>query len=281
MGDRQRIAERIDPFGNLSTRQDSLMKHFAVARLAAVLSLGIAVSACTTSSGGGASATDTAAARSAAADSSTTASTASTAAADTSAWRPLIDPSMSAWRGYKEANMPKGWTITDGVLSKVVSTNDIITKDQFENFELAFDWKIHSGGNAGVFYRGTEDFEKIYLTAPEYQLLDDAKHPDGKSRLTSAGASYALYPAPAGVVKPADQWNSTRIVARGPHVEHWLNGQKLLEYEFGSPDWEKKLKASKFATAPKYGRITRGHIGIQGDHEGELAIRDMKIRVLP
>jgi hypothetical protein len=269
---RDSSAERIDPFGNLSTRQDSLMKHIAVTRLSAVLSLGIALGACAkTSAGSDSAAVDTAAAH-------TVATAPDTGAGE---WRPLIDSTMSAWRGYKEAQMPKGWKVADGVLSKVVSTNDIVTKDEFENFELTFDWKVHPGGNAGVFYRGNEEFQKIYQTAPEYQLLDDAKHPDGKSRLTSAGADYALYPAPAGVVKPADQWNSSRIVARGPHVEHWLNGQKLLEYEVGSPDWEAKLKASKFATAPKYGRLTRGHIGIQGDHEGELAIRDMKIRVLP
>jgi hypothetical protein len=177
--------------------------------------------------------------------------------------------------------MPAEWKVENGMLSKVKSTNDIVTRDQYENFELEWEWKIHEGGNAGVFYRGTEEFEKIYFTAPEYQLLDDANAPDGKSRLTSAAANYALYPAPAGVVKAADQWNSSRIVARGPRVEHWLNGQKVVEYETGSPDWEAKVKASKFATWPKYGRITKGHIGIQGDHAGELAIRNMRIRALP
>jgi len=196
-------------------------------------------------------------------------------------WRNLIEPSMSAWRGYKEEGMPKGWTVTDGVLSKTVGTNDIITKDQFQNFELTFDWKLHEGGNAGVFYRGNEEFQKIYFTGPEYQLLDDAHHPDGKSRLTSAGADYALYPVAVGIVKPAEQWNSSRIIVNGKHVEHWLNGQQVVVYEFGSPDWEKRLKASKFATAPKYGRLDKGHIGIQGDHAGTLSIRDMKIRVLP
>jgi hypothetical protein len=202
-------------------------------------------------------------------------------AAAPSEWRNLIEPSMSAWRGYKEKGMPKGWTVKDGVLSKSVSTNDLVTKDEFQNFELTFDWKLHEGGNAGVFYRGNEEFDKIYFTGPEYQLLDDARHPDGKNRLTSAGSAYALYPVPAGIVKPAEQWNSSRIVVNGKHVEHWLNGQKVVEYEFGSPDWETRLKASKFATAPKYGRLDKGHIGIQGDHAGTLSIRDMKIRVLP
>src|SRR5512133_1057362 len=231
------------------------MKHLAVTRLTVVMSLGLALAACSSASRGQATTTS-----------------------DTSGWRALIDPTMSAWRGYKEQTVPAAWKVADGVLSKEVSTNDIITRDEFQNFELAFDWKVRPGGNAGVFYRGSEDGEKIYFTGPEYQLLDDARHPDGKSRLTAAGADYALYPSPAGIVKPADQWNSSRILVRGNHVEHWLNGQKVVEYEFGSPDWEKRLKASKFATAPKYGRLARGHIGIQGDHEGPLAIRDMRIR---
>ena len=204
-------------------------------------------------------------------------------AADSSSahWRPLIDPNLSAWRGYKQTTVPAGWTVKNGVLSKEKSVTDLVSKDEFENFELAFDWKLHPGGNAGVFYRGNEEEAAIYFTGPEYQLLDDARHPDGKSRLTSAGADYALYPSPAGIVKPADHWNSSRIVVRGNHVEHWLNGKKLLQYELGSPDWEARLKASKFATSPKYGRLKRGHIGIQGDHEGPLSVRNMRIRVLP
>ena len=247
-----------------------MMQHtyFAVATLAASVAL-LGCSTSSSSSGSTIGATTAA-----------TPSASTPAGAAQGEWHPLIDPTMSAWRGYREAKMPAPWKVTDGVLSKVESTNDIVTRDEFGDFELEFEWKLHPGGNAGVFYRGSEEFEKIYFSAPEYQLLDDAGHADGKSRLTSAGADYALYPAPAGVVKPADQWNSSRIVARGAHVEHWLNGQKLLEYESGSPDWEAKVKASKFATWPKYGRSMRGHIGIQGDHEGELAIRNMRIRTL-
>jgi hypothetical protein len=153
-----------------------------------------------------------------------------------------------------------------------------MTRDQFGNFQLAFDWKLSPGGNAGVFYRGTEEYDKIYWSAPEYQLLDDAGHPDGQSRLTSAGADYGLYPSPAGVVKPAEQWNSTLIVADGNRIQHWLNGQKLLEYEVGGPDWEAKYKASKFVTYPNYGRAKQGYIAIQGDHDGTLSIRNIRIR---
>ena len=140
--------------------------------------------------------------------------------------------------------------------------------------------RIGSGGNAGIFYRGTEEYEHVYWSAPEYQLLDDAKAPDGKNRLTSVGAAYGLYPSPAGIEKPADQWNTTRIVARGNHVEHWLNGTKLLEYELGSPDWQAKVKASKFAVWPNYGKSARGLIAIQGDHDGALSLRNIRIRPL-
>jgi hypothetical protein len=216
--------------------------------------------------------------------SSSTAITNSTLTADQRAagWRPLFDgTNTDAWRGYKEAAFPAGWNIVDGTLTKTGSVGDLLTKEKFGNFELAFDWKLAPGGNAGVFYRGTEEYDHIYWSAPEYQLLDDARHPDGKSRLTSAGADYAVYPSPAGVVKPADEWNSSLIVAKGDTVQHWLNGQKLLEYVIGSPDWLAKVKASKFAAYPNYGLARTGYIGIQGDHDGSLSIRNVRIRVLP
>lgn len=212
---------------------------------------------------------------------SSTASGATTLSAEQRAagWRSLFDgTSTSAWRGYKQESLPAGWSIVDGILTKTGSANDIITRDKFGNFELALDWKLAPGGNAGVFYRGTEEYDHIYWSAPEYQLLDDAGHPDGQTRLTSAGADYGLYPSPAGVVKPGGQWNSTLIVVNGNRVQHWMNGQKLLEYELGSPDWEAKVKASKFVDYPHYGRASTGYIGIQGDHDGQLWLRNIRIR---
>ena len=196
-------------------------------------------------------------------------------------WRPLFDGRTTAgWRGYQEQTMPAGWKVVDGTLTKSGSPGDIITKDQFGDFELALEWKLSPGGNAGIFFRGTEEYDHIYWSGSEYQLLDDALHADGKIRLTAAGAAYALYPSPRGIVKPADQWNSTLIVVQGPHVQHWMNGQKLLEYDLWSPDWEAKVKAGKFVEYPHYGRAKRGYIGIQGDHEGTLSLRDIRIREL-
>ena len=197
------------------------------------------------------------------------------------AWQTLFDgTSMSAFRGYKSPNMPAGWSISNGELTKSGSVEDLVTREKFSNFELSFDWKLGPGGNGGVMYRVTEEYDHPYWSGPEYQLLDDAGHPDGKSRLTAAGSDYALYPSPAGVVKPANEWNSSLLVVQGDHVQHWMNGQKLLEYDLLSPDWTAKVKASKFGAWPNYGRATTGYIAIQGDHNGVLAMRNIKIRVL-
>ena len=196
-------------------------------------------------------------------------------------WKLLFDGKTTAgWRGYKMDSMPSGWQVINGELTRVAAAGDIIAKDTYANFELALEWNISPGGNSGVFYRASEDDDAIYWSAPEMQVLDDARHPDGKSRLTAAGADYGLYPSPAGVVRPAGEWNAVRVVIKGNHVEHWLNGVKVVEYELGSPDWEAKVKASKFAPHPHYGRNASGYIGLQ-DHGDRVAFRNIKIRVLP
>lgn len=197
-------------------------------------------------------------------------------------WESLFDgTTMSQWRGYKMTTIPSGWQVSDGTIYKASTADDLISRNKYANFELELEWKIAPGGNAGIFYRGSEEFERIYWTGPEYQILDDGSAPDGKNRLTSAGAAYALYAAPAGIVKPAGEWNATRIVVDGAHVEHWMNGKKLLEYKLWSPEWEAKVKATKFAAWPRYGREKVGHVGIQGDHTGALALRNLRIKVLP
>src|SRR5438094_2223465 len=194
-------------------------------------------------------------------------------------WRVLFDgTSLDAWRGYKTDKVPAGWRMADGSIVKDAPVGDIVSKDEFGDFELELEWKIGEAGNSGIFYRGTEEYDHIDWSAPEYQLLDDIKATDNKTRLTCAGAAYALYPSPAGHLKAVGEWNRTRIVAKGSHVEHWLNGVKLLEYELWSPDWEAKVKASKFKDYPNYGRAKRGHIALQGDHAGTLSFRNIRIR---
>ena len=198
-------------------------------------------------------------------------------------WRLLFDGKTTAgWRGWKMDSMPSGWQVVDGTLKRVKPAADIITKEKFKNFELSLEWNIAKNGNSGIFYRASEDADDnaIYWSAPEMQVLDDVGHPDGQSRLTAAGADYGLYPSPAGVVKGPGQWNQVRLVVNGNHVEHWLNGVKVVQYELGSPDWEAKLKASKFAPHPRYGRNAEGYIGLQ-EHEYPVTFRNIKIRVLP
>lgn len=196
-------------------------------------------------------------------------------------WRPLFDGrSLDAWRGYRSQTIPNAWHIANGTLAKEMPVGDIVSRDEFGDFELELEWRIGEAGNSGIFYRGTEEYDHIYWTAPEYQLLDDLKAEDGKQRITSAGAVYGLYPSPPGHLKPVGEWNKTRIVARGAHIEHWLNEVKLLEYELWSPDWEAKVKRSKFGAWPNYGRAKKGHIALQGDHQGTLAFRNIRIRDL-
>lgn len=246
------------------------MIHWSRARAAVTFHVILVLAACTASQSGTMQAGDSAG------------PTALSAEQRAAGWRLLFDgTTTSGWRGYKSETVPAGWHVMNGVLTKEGAIGDLITRDKFGNFELAFDWMLNPAGNAGLFYRGTEEYDHIYWSAPEYQLLDDSLHVDGKSRLTAAGAAYGLYPAPAGIVKPANQWNSTLLVVQGSRVQHWLNGQKLLEYELGSPDWAAKVKASKFNDYPSYGRAKGGHIGFQGDHEGVLSLRNIRIRVLP
>ncbi len=204
------------------------------------------------------------------------------AVAPAATWKVLFDgTSLAAFTGYRADAVPEGWRIADGLLVKDKAVGDLVTRESYGDFELELEWRIGKAGNSGVFYRGTLEYDHIYWSGPEYQLLDDDNAADGKSRLTAAGSDYALYPAPAGVVRPFGEWNRTRILARGNHVEHWLNGVKILEYELRSADWSQRVAASKFARYPSYGLAARGVIGIQGDHDGELALRNIRIRALP
>lgn len=203
-------------------------------------------------------------------------------AAPAAKWRMLFDGALNdSFRGWRSEGMPEGWHVVDGTLAKQGSVDDLVTRERFGNFELELEWKIGKAGNSGIFYRGTREYDHIYWSAPEYQLLDDQNAPDGRNRLTAAGAAYALYAAPAGVVKPFGEWNTARIVVAGNHVEHWMNGQLVVAYDLGSPDWKAKVAASKFSQYPNYGVAKTGFIGIQGDHSGALALRRIRIRELP
>jgi hypothetical protein len=199
-------------------------------------------------------------------------------------WRLLFDgKTTTGWRGYGRTDMPKGWQVVDGALTRVARAGDIVTVGRYRDFELRLEWKVAPGGNSGIFYRGIESADPshhpIYESAPEMQVLDDERHADGKEAITSAGSNYGLYPAPRGVVRPAGEWNAVRIVVRGSHVEHWLNGQQVVRYELGSADWNDRVANSKFKEWPAYGTAPEGVIGLQ-DHGDRVAYRNIKLKEL-
>jgi len=195
-------------------------------------------------------------------------------------WRLVFDGrSMAAWRGYNRPDMPTGWQAVDGTLARVAEAGDIITRDQFRDFELALDWRVAPGGNSGIMFRVVETPDPAYYSGPELQILDNAGHPDGATPETSTGSNYALHAPMAAVARPAGEWNSVRLIVHGNHVEHWLNGTQIVVYELGSDDWKERVAASKFKDMPGYGRAARGYIALQ-DHGDAIAFRNIKIREL-
>ncbi|MCC7293994.1 MAG: DUF1080 domain-containing protein [Phycisphaerales bacterium] len=190
--------------------------------------------------------------------------------------------STAGWRGFKKPDMPAGWTIEDGCLTRTGQGGDIVTADEFDNFELTLEWKIAKGGNSGIFYRVGEGdgLDAVWSTGPEMQVLDNDFHNDGQNPLTSAGSNYALYPAPRDLTLPTGRFNQVRIVAQGNKVEHWLNGVKVCAYEVNSEEWNKKVAESKFKALPRYGREPKGHVALQ-DHGDKVSYRNIKIRPLP
>jgi hypothetical protein len=195
-------------------------------------------------------------------------------------WRLLFDGRTTAgWRGFRQQGMPDGWQIVDGALTRVAAGGDIVTSDQYEDFELALEWKLAEGGNSGIMFHVAEDAEQTYHTGPEMQVLDDERHRDGQNPLTSAGSNYALHAPSQKTVKPIGEWNEVVLRVQDGRVEHWLNGVKVVEYELGSADWERRVAASKFTEWPRYGRTGRGHIALQ-DHGDWVAYRNIRIRPL-
>jgi hypothetical protein len=198
-------------------------------------------------------------------------------------WTVLFDGnSLDAWRGFRRDDLPPAWRLENGTLAFVPggSGGDIITREKFGDFELQLEWRIAEAGNSGIFYWVNEGYQHVWHSGPEMQVLDDDRHPDGRHAAHRAGANYGLH-VPAGpATRPVGEWNQVRIVTRGNHVEHWLNGQKVVEYEAGSPDWLQRVAGSKFADMPGYGRYRRGHIALQ-DHGDRVWYRNIRIRPLP
>jgi hypothetical protein len=206
----------------------------------------------------------------------------STPAADD--WTVLFDGrSTSAWRGYNRDSFPEGcWLVENGTLKTVPSTYDVcdlVTRQKYRDFELALEWKLGKGGNSGILYRAAElPGTPMWHSAPELQILDDSAHPKATPQ-TLTGALYDLIAPVDKVVRPIGEWNESRVLVKGNHVEHWLNGRKVLEYELGSEALRARIAASKFKDMKRFAVEKEGYVGWQ--HHGEEAwFRNIRIRTL-
>lgn len=210
-------------------------------------------------------------------------------------WKLLFDGKTSeGWRGFGKDSFPKGWSVEDGTLHCMGSGRgeagaqeggDIIYDKKFSNFDLKLEWKISEGGNSGIFYLGQEgNYDFIWKTAPEMQVLDNEKHPDamlGKDGNRKAGSLYDLIPADPQNAKPAGEWNSVEIIVYKGTVVHKMNGETVLEYHLWTPEWNELVAGSKFpALNPDWANVAQeGYIGLQ-DHGDDVWYRNIKIKEL-
>jgi hypothetical protein len=212
-----------------------------------------------------------------------------TAAEKKAGWQLLFDgKTTEGWRGFKKQDFPKeNWVVENGCLKHVAKGQtgaapsvDIITVNQYTDFDLQFEWRISPGGNSGVKYLVTE--ERSGPVAHEYQVLDDQGHPDAKIGPHRQVAAFydVLPPNDKKRLRPVGEFNHSRILVKGKHVEHWLNGAKVLEYELDSPAIKAAIAKSKFKDVAGFESKIKGPILLQ-DHGDEVWYRNIKIREFP
>lgn len=191
------------------------------------------------------------------------------------------------WHGYKMDKMPPGWQVKDGILTRVEGGaggkgagggDDIVTDEEFANFELRLEWRVGKGVNSGILYRVSEEAETSWHEAPEMQVLDNKGWGESETR-HHAGALYDLYAPAKDVTRPQGEWNEVRLIADGNHIEHWLNGEKVVECELDSADWKERVANSKFRDKPTYAQARKGRLCLQ-DHSGNIEYRNIRLREL-
>lgn len=214
-----------------------------------------------------------------------------TAAEQAAGWKLLFNgENLDGWHKYGNKPVGTSWQIQEGTLAltgaknaegKFVDGDDLITDEEYENFELSLEWKIEKGGNSGIFYfiHESDEYSEPYFSAPEMQVLDNARHEDSWIISHRAGDLYDLIVCKYTTVLPAESWNKVRVIARQGKVEHWLNGYKVVTYDMNSPEWPEMIANSKFKEWAGFGTYQKGHIGLQ-DHDNYVWYRNIKIRTL-
>ena len=196
-------------------------------------------------------------------------------------WQLLFNgKDMSQWRNFKKADLSDKWQIEDGAMKLTAGGGgDILTKQQYDHFELLLDWKIAEVGNSGIFVLANETGNMIYSNAPEIQILDNERHPDNKLANHLSGSLYDMIASPSSSHKKAGEWNTVKIRLHNSELTIWQNGVQTAQVTIDSPEWQKLLAASKFATWPGFAKAKSGHIGLQ-DHGDQVWFKNIKIKEL-
>ena len=194
---------------------------------------------------------------------------------------------LDGWHGFNKTGEVENWKIENGAMvclgaAPDASGGDLVSDREFENFELLWEWKVTKEANSGLMYHVVESdkYPAPYETGPEYQMIDDVNFPDALEESQKAGADYGMYPANADKkLMPVGEWNSSKIIFNKGHVEHWLNGEKILEFEAWSDDWNKRKAEGKWKDFPDYGMAKKGRIALQ-DHGNKVYFKDIYIKEL-
>lgn len=203
-------------------------------------------------------------------------------------WISLFDgKSLKGWHGFNKTGEVKNWIAENGTLTCLDAlqgdvNSDLVTDGEYGNFELSWEWKIGKASNSGLMYHVVEGpkYHTTFETGPEYQLIDDAGWPGKLEEWQKAGSDYAMtVPNDKKKLQPAGEWNTSKIIFNKGHVEHWLNGEKIVDFEAWTPEWNKKKAEGKWKDDPDYGVAKKGHIALQA-HGGEVAFRNIKIKQL-
>lgn len=217
-----------------------------------------------------------------------------TAEEEAAGWRLLFDgKSTDGWHNYGTTTIGSSWVVEDDALHltaekdeegiwRTADGGDILTDDQFENFELQLEWKLTPCGNSGIMYlvEESDQYDYPWQTGPEMQVLDAECHPDGKIEKHRAGDLYDMIAADPVTVRPAGEWNQVRVIVNNGQLEHWMNGEKVVETTIFTDSWREMIANSKFVEFPGFGTVQKGHIALQDHNDAKVWYRNIKIREL-